>query len=105
MIALLDQEFSEWIDSDLLSVVSGDAASVDLTELCATQSVPPYCRRQSSYAITGAILRNLGLHRDALRRAVVMVQKEVRDRLLAKPGTKAYGGLTVFVHASIHGRQ
>ena len=29
-----------------------------------------------------------------------MVQREVRDRLVATPGTKAYGALTVFVAAS-----
>jgi 16S rRNA (adenine1518-N6/adenine1519-N6)-dimethyltransferase len=29
-----------------------------------------------------------------------MIQKEVRDRLLAEPGTKDYGTLTVFVRAA-----
>ena len=34
-----------------------------------------------------------------MRRAVVMVQREVADRLGAEPGTKAYGPLTVLVQA------
>jgi 16S rRNA (adenine1518-N6/adenine1519-N6)-dimethyltransferase len=36
--------------------------------------------------------------------ATVMVQREVADRLTAKPGTKAYGVLTVLVrlHADVH---
>jgi 16S rRNA (adenine1518-N6/adenine1519-N6)-dimethyltransferase len=51
------------------------------------------------YAVTGSILRHLVDQRDALSRAVIMVQREVRDRLLASPGSKAYGALTVFVSA------
>jgi 16S rRNA (adenine1518-N6/adenine1519-N6)-dimethyltransferase len=48
------------------------------------------------YAITGAILRQLGEQSDVIRHAVVMVQREVRDRLMAAPDTAQYGALTVF---------
>lgn len=33
------------------------------------------------------------------RRAVFMLQKEVAERVVAKPGTEAYGYLTLYVHA------
>jgi 16S rRNA (adenine1518-N6/adenine1519-N6)-dimethyltransferase len=51
------------------------------------------------YQATGAILRHVVRHRDVLLGAVLMVQREVRDRLVAVPGTKDYGALSVFVQA------
>lgn len=78
----------------------GDAADVDYAalkrepgeKLCVVGNLP--------YAITGAILRNLVDSRAHLSRAIVMVQREVRDRLIASPGTAEYGALTVFTTAA-----
>ncbi len=47
------------------------------------------------YYITSPILFSLLDARAHLRRAVVMMQKEVAERLVAVPGTKAYGILSV----------
>ncbi len=47
------------------------------------------------YHITSPILVMLSEHRQAIRKAVLIVQEEVGDRLLAQPGTKAYGRLSV----------
>ncbi len=52
------------------------------------------------YNITSPILFRLLDWRPAPERIVVMVQKEVADRLRAEPGTKAYGALTVGVRAA-----
>lgn len=52
------------------------------------------------YAVTGQILRGLIGGRDVISRAVIMVQREVRDRLLARPGTREWGALTVFTQAA-----
>jgi len=82
-----------------LSLVEGDATTVDLTAI-AHEHGPIALVGNLPYAVTGAIFRNLTDHRAAVSRAVVMVQREVRDRLLAEPGTKAYGALSVFVQAS-----
>ncbi|HEY8427652.1 MAG TPA: 16S rRNA (adenine(1518)-N(6)/adenine(1519)-N(6))-dimethyltransferase RsmA [Sandaracinaceae bacterium] len=81
-----------------LEVHEGDAAAIDLSAL-AREHGPLALAGNLPYAVTGAILENLVRHRAALGRAVVMVQREVRDRLIAAPGTKAYGALTVFVQA------
>lgn len=78
-------------------VVEGDAASVDPAALGV--ATPVALAGNLPYAITGAILRNLVRRAASISRAVVMVQKEVRDRLLAQPGTRPYGALTVFVQA------
>ncbi len=52
------------------------------------------------YQITGALLEGATAMGKQIVRAVFMVQREVADRLLASPGTKTYGALTVFVRAA-----
>ena len=46
------------------------------------------------YYITSDILLHLFAHSDVLSRAVLMVQKEVADRIVATPGTSDYGMLS-----------
>lgn len=95
MLAVLRAELG---GIEALTVSEGDAASVDLTSLAAGGRVA--VAGNLPYSVTGAILRNLTVHRLAIRRAVIMVQREVRHRLLAEPGTKTYGVLSVFVQAA-----
>jgi len=95
MIEVLRREYAE---TDRLSVRSGDAAEVDLGALAGDGTIA--LAGNLPYAITGAIFRNLVQHRRSLRRAVVMIQREVRDRLLAEPGTKRWGAASVFVRAA-----
>jgi 16S rRNA (adenine1518-N6/adenine1519-N6)-dimethyltransferase len=49
------------------------------------------------YCITTPILEQLVDNRAVIRDALVMVQREFADRMLAKPGSKAYGSLACFV--------
>lgn len=49
------------------------------------------------YNITTPILTQFLPRHDLLSSITVMVQREVADRMVAKPGTKAYGSLSVFV--------
>lgn len=49
------------------------------------------------YNISKPILEMLVRSRDVVERAVLMFQAEVADRLLAGPGGRAYGALTVMV--------
>jgi len=78
----------------------GDAAAVDYAALLGDRSGRACVVGNLPYAITGAILRNLVDSRALLSRAIVMVQREVRDRLIAAPGTAQYGALTVFTTAA-----
>lgn len=90
------------------AVEEGDATNVDLAALRARWGSerdegarePLVVVGNLPYAVTGAIFRNLIAHRAHVARAIVMIQKEVRDRLLASEGTKEYGTLTVFVRAA-----
>jgi len=77
--------------------VEGDATRVDLAEL--GEGRPLAVAGNLPYAVTGAIFRRLVEQYRHVSRAVLMVQREVRDRLLAEPGTKAYGALSVFTQA------
>jgi len=97
MLAVLGEELGH---VDALELRAGDAADVDLSALADGAKIA--LAGNLPYAITGAILRNLGRHSGALRRAVIMVQREVRDRLLAEPGTKTWGAPSVFVQAAFH---
>jgi 16S rRNA (adenine1518-N6/adenine1519-N6)-dimethyltransferase len=54
------------------------------------------------YASGGAILKNLLDAPHPFDRAVVMLQKEVIDRLAAKPGSKDYGLLSLRTQANWH---
>jgi 16S rRNA (adenine1518-N6/adenine1519-N6)-dimethyltransferase len=53
------------------------------------------------YYITSPILKRLANSANALERAVLMVQREVADRITAKPGSREYGVLSLAVQ--MHG--
>jgi 16S rRNA (adenine1518-N6/adenine1519-N6)-dimethyltransferase len=97
MLSILGAEFGH---VPRLGLEHGDAASFDFKAVAQAQGAPVNVAGNLPYAVTGAILRHLTHHRKGIRRAVLMVQKEVRDRLIAEPGTKAHGALTIFVSAS-----
>lgn len=54
------------------------------------------------YSCGGAIMKNLLSRPHPFERAVVMLQKEVIDRLAASPGTKDYGILSLRMQADWH---
>lgn len=100
-----DRDMARVLRADLgghprFELLEADAAKVDVVALAEQYGGPVALTGNLPYAITGAILRRLVGWRPALRCAVVMVQREVRDRLLGVPGTKAYGAPTVFIGAS-----
>ena len=98
MIAVLRADFGD----AALEVIEADAAEIDLASL--GKDAPFALAGNLPYAATGAIMTNLGRHRRALTQAVLMVQKEVRDRLVASPGTKEWGMPSVFVQAAFEVR-
>jgi len=101
----LDRDMVHVLEEELgghpqLEIRQGDAAELDLTaysRACGTKLV---VTGNLPYQATGAILRQVVRHRDALKGAVLMVQREVRDRLVARPSTKEYGALSVFIQAA-----
>lgn len=49
------------------------------------------------YYITTPIIEKLFSYKEKVEKIILMVQKEVAERIVALPGTKAYGSLTLFV--------
>jgi 16S rRNA (adenine1518-N6/adenine1519-N6)-dimethyltransferase len=79
-----------------LKVIGGDALSIDLADLVPS---PRRIVANLPYNVATALLlqwfRQGPFEGRAFERIVVMVQKEVADRLAAKPSTKDYGRLSV----------
>ncbi len=57
------------------------------------------------YQLTGPLIERATTLRGHVTRVVVMVQREVADRMVASPSTKTYGALTVFVRAAFDVRR
>lgn len=84
----------------LVATVAADAARVSFASLRAPGDPRWLVVGNLPYQATGAIVRALVEQRSEWRRAVVMVQREVGERLVAGAGTDAYGAMSVFVQAS-----
>lgn len=96
MVRVLRDELAE---EPALRVIEGDAAKLDLRAQSETWKSKLVVTGNLPYHATGMILRRVVQAREALAGGVLMVQKEVRDRLIAAPSTKEYGALTVFTRA------
>lgn len=98
LYAVLSEETLRYVPN--ARVVLSDFLDVDLE-----QSVPEWLGpgrhavvANIPYSITTPVLVRVLRHYPLFHRAVLMVQKEVADRLIAAPGSEHYGSLTVFVH-------
>jgi 16S rRNA (adenine1518-N6/adenine1519-N6)-dimethyltransferase len=79
----------KWIHGDILEThISSYARS---GKLVVVGNIP--------YNISSPILFHLLDHRGRIDRAVIMIQKEVADRVVAKPGGKVYGALSVMLQS------
>jgi len=81
---------------DNVSVVFGDAAKLDLKELCKLKlgDRPWKVCANLPYNVTTPLLTAF-LTAECFASVTVMVQKEVAQRLCARPGTAAYGAFTL----------
>lgn len=81
------------------TVVHGDVLQVNLKELIAEQfdNIPPKVVANLPYYVTTPIVMKFLEEEIPVTDLVVMVQKEVADRMAAKPGGKDYGSLSVAV--------
>ncbi len=78
---------------DALNVVEGDALSAPLSELLPTDTSGkrPVVAGNLPYNVASPIFRRLLGLGDQVSRMVLMFQREVAARIVADPGTKAYG--------------
>jgi 16S rRNA (adenine1518-N6/adenine1519-N6)-dimethyltransferase len=91
LIAPLRQRFA---DRPHVEIIHADALTFDLAQL----PKPVKVVANLPYGTAVAILTRLLTACTGLDSAVVMVQREVAERLYALPGTKSYGSLTLLAH-------
>lgn len=90
LIPHLNQEFGDSID-----LRHQDILTLDWEAELARQDGILKMVANIPYQITSPLLYMLERHADRFSRIVIMVQKEVAQRLCARPGTKAYGVMTL----------
>jgi 16S rRNA (adenine1518-N6/adenine1519-N6)-dimethyltransferase len=97
-------------DPDMLRVLRAELAGVDNVDIEDADALRYDLRMAARwrgdsivvcgnlpYHIAAPLLFRIVEARAHVRRAVVMIQKEMADRLVAAPGTKAYGALGVMI--------
>lgn len=96
----LDRRLLEVLDTTLaqynnVRIVHGDVLKVNIPEIM--NHKPFKVVANLPYYITTPIIMSLLEMKLPIERLVVMVQREVAERMVAQPGTKAYGALSVAV--------
>jgi len=97
----LDRELVEFLDRDLgqgnnVQVVSGDILRTDLPGLLGHDQAGSWkVVANLPYNISSQVLFKFLENRNLFSDLVLMLQKEVGERLLAAPSSKEYGSLTV----------
>jgi 16S rRNA (adenine1518-N6/adenine1519-N6)-dimethyltransferase len=85
------------VGGDNYVVVCDDILTMDIGKISVSENRPLLVIGNLPYNISSQILIRLIFLRKYLQKAVLMFQKELAARILAAPGTKAYGRLTVMV--------
>jgi 16S rRNA (adenine1518-N6/adenine1519-N6)-dimethyltransferase len=80
-----------------VEVIEANALTFDYAAVAARAGRPPVVVGNLPYQIASPILFRLLDARAAIARIVVMLQKEMADRIVAGPGTREYGALSVMV--------
>lgn len=96
LLPILDETLEDY---DNVHIVNGDILDIDLNELTANYfgNRPFKVVANLPYYITSPIIMTFLESDLSYTDLVVMVQTEVAERIVASPGTKAYGSLTVAV--------
>ena len=89
----------ENLDEEKVSLIQGDALELSLDNLVTEITGDPFCKYKIvanlPYYITTPLLMGFLEKEKRVEKIVAMIQKEVAERLAAKPGGKDYGALTV----------
>lgn len=99
-----DQRLIPLLRSELLlrnlahvSIVEKDILSISLEQILETALQPVIVLGNLPYNISSQVVVKLINERRFVRRAVLMFQKELAERLCAGPGSKTYGRLSVLL--------
>ena len=100
----IDETLEEILDQELLGLNNVKVIYDDFLKRDVKQDLKDYnyshlyVVANLPYYITTPIITRLVEEEIGCEKIVVMIQKEVADRFCAKPGTKEYGSITVFLN-------
>lgn len=97
-----DRDMARVLDGELghldnVDITEANALKYDLRMAAAWRGQPIAVCGNLPYHIASQILIRIKDARESITHAVVMLQKEMADRLVAQPGTKAYSSLGVIL--------
>ncbi len=95
--AALAVDLRAQFDPGRVTVITQDVLEFDFTQAAAAAGQQLLVAGNLPYGITSQILLKLAASHAVLDRAVLMVQREVADRITAQPGSRDYGLLSVTV--------
>ncbi|MBC8134188.1 MAG: ribosomal RNA small subunit methyltransferase A [Deltaproteobacteria bacterium] len=101
MLAVLRAELAE---EPRIEIRAEDAVHFDFGAAAAAAGRPVIVVGNLPYQITTALLFAIVDAGDAVARAIVMVQREFAERVIAAPGNKIYGRLSVMVQQQAEAR-
>ncbi len=82
-----------------VEIIHGDILRTDIKEVCRRRGVEQcYVFGNLPYYITSPVIHHVLKFASNVRAMGFMIQREVADRLTAKPGSRDYGYLTVYAH-------
>ncbi len=94
--ALVEALRQDFRDNPKVEIVSADVLAVDFAGLCRKGGTSnAFVFGNLPYYITSPILHHLFTHRASIRAMGLLMQREVAQRLIAAPGTREYGYLSV----------
>lgn len=95
LIPILQKHF---LDLSNIRLIHGDALKTDWSSLFAPDQ-EIIVVANLPYYITSPLIEEMLKAPFKLKKMVILVQKEVGERLVAKPGSNSYGSLSVFVQS------
>jgi 16S rRNA (adenine1518-N6/adenine1519-N6)-dimethyltransferase len=81
---------------DNIKIIHGDAMKISFNELIKNEELTNIkLVANLPYYVTTPIITKIFEEKTSIQSIIVMIQKEVGDRIVAKPGTKDYGALSL----------
>jgi 16S rRNA (adenine1518-N6/adenine1519-N6)-dimethyltransferase len=100
LVPALRETFAADSRASSLRIVEADAKTFDYAHELEGSEAPRAITGNLPYQITGPLLQRLVELAPCVEVAGVLVQLEVAERITAKPGTREYGALSVFLQAA-----
>lgn len=93
IIPILEEEFKDYNN---FKIINEDVLKCDMDEIIGENEIKVLANLP--YYVTTPIITKLIKGKSKIKSITIMIQKEVADRIAARPSTKEYGALTLLVN-------